>query len=277
MGFNPSSPNLNDILDFFLHLFESGLSYNTVNTARSALSALFPQFQGPTPLGEHPMVTRMLKGIYNVRPTQAKYAGVWDVRPVLNLLRKWSPCHKLSLKLLTFKITMLLALTTGQRVQTLHRMNLDCLRKDKGGYTCSFKEVLKHSKPSKVAPTVEVRAYPPDRRLCPSTYLSHYLQTTETLRDETTQLFISIQQPHGPVSPDTIRRWILQTLKTAGVDTLQYQAHSTRAASTSTAATMVDIDSVLKKAGWASETTFRKFYNKPILGGDAFAAAVLSQ
>ena len=52
-------------------------------------------------------------------------------------------------------------------------------------------------------------------------------------------------------------------LNGAGVDTKQFSAHGTRAASTSAALSSgVPVDVVLLAAGWSSESTFTRFYRK---------------
>ena len=43
-----------------------------------------------------------------------------------------------------------------------------------------------------------------------------------------------------------------------------FTAHSTRAASTSKAATIVPIQTILKTATWSNAKTFTKYYNKPV-------------
>ena len=51
----------------------------------------------------------------------------------------------------------------------------------------------------------------------------------------------------------------------AGIDTTAYKAHSRRAAVTSvTKGEQVLIDTILSTAGWRSESTFARFYDKPI-------------
>ncbi len=63
---NPTNQSLsNNILDFHSNLFDSGLSYSTLNTARSALSATI-MIQGYM-AGSHPMIIRYMKGVYNLR------------------------------------------------------------------------------------------------------------------------------------------------------------------------------------------------------------------
>ena len=99
--------------------------------------------------------------------------------------------------------------------------------------------------------------------LCVVKTLKEYLKRTETKRNKAKQLFISYQKPYRPISKDTLARWLRDILTRAGIDTEIFAAHSTRAASTSAAvARGTPIDEVLKAAGWASESTFTKYYKK---------------
>ena len=88
--------------------------------------------------------------------------------------------------------------------------------------------------------------------------LKTYLSVTEPLRSEDAdQLIISFIQPHNPVSVDTIRRYIVQVMGLAGLDTDLFKPHSTRAASTSKAkAKNVPITEIMQAAMWKSTSTF---------------------
>lgn len=68
-------------------------------------------------------------------------------------------------------------------------------------------------------------------------------------------------------------------LTDSGIDTSRFKPHSTRAASTSTANnTSVSFDDIFHTAGWCSESTFAKYYKKPIIiiKENTFADKVLS-
>ena len=88
-------------------------------------------------------------------------------------------------------------------------------------------------------------------------------------------LFIGTIAPYAPVTGNTVGRWIKNFLKTAGIDTAVFSAHSTRSAAASLAvARGLSIDAILQAGHWASQTTFGRFYNR---GVDAtFAASVLN-
>ena len=59
-----------------------------------------------------------MKGVFNLRPSEPRYKYVWDVKVVVDL-KTLMPLTESSLKMLTLKLTMLLVLLSGQRLQTL--------------------------------------------------------------------------------------------------------------------------------------------------------------
>jgi hypothetical protein len=72
------------------------------------------------PNGKHPLARRFLQGAFNHRPFLPRNNVTWDVSIVLHYLQQLWPISNLSLKDLTIKCVMLLALTTGQRAQSIH-------------------------------------------------------------------------------------------------------------------------------------------------------------
>ncbi len=75
---DPLSNDLASILDFLTALNTSGKSYNTVNIHRSMLSVTLEPIVS-TPVGQHPLVIRLLKGCYNQNPPLPRYATLWDI------------------------------------------------------------------------------------------------------------------------------------------------------------------------------------------------------
>ena len=57
---------------FLAHSFDESLEYGTINTYRSALSGVLPPMEG-FPVGQHPLVVRLLKGILNLCPAMPRY------------------------------------------------------------------------------------------------------------------------------------------------------------------------------------------------------------
>ena len=87
------------------------------------LSAIMPS--GAYPFSELPLVKRFMRGVFNKRPSLPRYTATWDAGLVLDWFEKLWPSNQLSFKSLTLKTVMLLAMVTGQRVQTLHVLSIE--------------------------------------------------------------------------------------------------------------------------------------------------------
>jgi hypothetical protein len=73
-------------------LYDQGLQYRTINTVRSTLSSTLPKYDGYL-VGQHPLITRLMKGIFNSRPVVPKLFPAWSVKTVLLTLAAWSPAN----------------------------------------------------------------------------------------------------------------------------------------------------------------------------------------
>lgn len=220
---------------------------------------------GNITVGKHPLVRRFVKGVFQLRPALPRYVDTWDVNIVLNYLRGLPPADKLSLKQLTFKLTMLIALLSGQRTQLLYLLNINHITFAESHCQFYISAPLKHTRPGFHQEPVKLPAYPSDLRLCVVHTLVTYLDRTRSLRGSGTQLLISYIKPHRAVSVDTVSRWITSVLSAAGIDTKCYSAGSSRSASTSAAKRLcTPMDTILSAAGWSNCSTFAKFYDKPV-------------
>ena len=153
---------------------------------------------------------------------------------MLDYFRQWKDNKELSLKELSVKTTTLVALVSAQRVQSLHKLDLDCMTQENDRITFKF-ALLKQSRPSVKSHIMELCVYPENPQICVVKTLSHYLERTQSFTEQETKLFLTYQKPHHAVSASTIIRWIKSMLKRAGVDTSKFGAHSTRATSSSAA------------------------------------------
>lgn len=235
------------------------MSFSSLGTYRSALSTLLPLMDGVS-IGQHALVTRFFRGIRHLRPPAPKYNEIWDSDIVVTFLKNWK---EEDLKTLTLKLTMLLALTSGQRAQTLSKLKIGDLELTTTKAEFRVSEALK----TKVKGTAVVSFLKyPERELCVVRLIDTYMQRTKDIRDGENQLLISFQKPHKAVSVDTVRRYLLTVLELSGIDTSIYKPHSTRAAATSKAkAKNVPIDTILQAGMWTRESTFSKFYDRPIV------------
>ena len=254
-----------DGINFLSELYQEGLSYSSINTARSALSAVI-SISGNMNFGNNAMVTRFMRGVFCSRPSLPRYSEIWDVSLVLNYIKKWQPLADIDLKTLTLKTVTLMALTSGQRCQTLHALDIDHMIVVPSYCNFEITQLLKTSKPNNHFGQLKFIAYTPDENLCVVTCLKEYLKRTEPLRLDCKSLLISYVKPHYKVSTNTISRWLKEVLKLSGIDTSIFTAHSFRSAASSAAKSLnVPIDKIMATAGWKSSQTFQKFYDKPIL------------
>lgn len=272
---DPYDPPVNTFLDFLVQLHEKGLSYTTINTARSAISAVTLPKNNMT-IGNHPIVSRFMKGIYKSTPPTPRYKSTWDVQPVLTYLSSFKVAKELDLKALTLKMVMLVALVSAQRGQSLHMLDINCMKEVPNGFEFVLPEHVKQSRPGYKVPSIMLHAYPVNQSLCVFTHMKEYLKKTESLRGTESKLLISFIKPHKRVSRETISRWIRSVMTAAGIDVTLFKPHSTRAAATSKAkVACIPIQDILNTAGWSSSRSFDKFYNKPIQT-TMFASAVLN-
>ncbi len=110
-------------MNYLASLYKEGLQHCTINTARSAISMTHRQVEGQQ-VGKHPMVTRLMQGIYNKRPPTPRYSSTWDVRLVTSYIKGLGRNDLLDLKQLSLKLTMLMALVSANRSSELAALDL---------------------------------------------------------------------------------------------------------------------------------------------------------
>lgn len=168
----------------------------------------------------------------------------------------WSPDDRISLQKLSSKTAVLLALTTGHRMQTLAAIDISNIEKFEDRIEIKIWATLKTSGPNRLQPNLLLPYYTEDRSICVATCLETYLKRTKSLRGTSNQLFISWKKPHKMVSTQTLSRWIKQLLEESGVDISKFTAYSTRHASTSAARRNgVSIDNIKRTTGWTATST----------------------
>ena len=222
-----------------------------------------------------------MSGLFNLKPALPRYTVTWNPQIVLNHLKTYPTTGNLSLKQLTQKLVMLMALLSAQRTQTLQKLSLEEMSASPGKYIFHISSLLKQTSAkggqNRHLFPITFTSYNVDKRLCVVELLTAYIERTASLRKSTKQLLICYVAPHGPASKDTISRWIRQTMKDAGINTSVFKPHSTRGAATSAAkAANVPIHEIMNTVGWHSDSTFAKFYDRPVTNKSNFAEAILT-
>ena len=118
-------------------------------------------------------------------------------------------------------------------------------------------------------------AYPPNRWVYVGKVLGHDLFETREIRKGGHQPLLSFRDPHSPVTKDMMARWILEVMASAGIDINIFNAHSVRSASVLVAGDPFVPVKDMERAGWSNESTFQKFYNKPVANRANYQHAIL--
>ena len=168
-GLDPKSAPLHELVNFLAELEQEGLSYSTLCGYRSMLGHVHFPIAGMS-VGSAPVLSRLLKGVFNTNPPKLKLCPGWDVEVVLNFLKKepFVPLETCSLKFLTLKTCFLLAITSARRADDLSKLSihpLSCqLLTDKA--VLVPEALLKQDRPSHFMAPIEIRAFQEDENLC---------------------------------------------------------------------------------------------------------------
>ena len=122
---DPISCEVHFIVNFLAELYKQELQQRSINTIRSAVSMTHSQVEG-IPIGQHPLVSRLMKGVYNHRLPQPQYAATWNIDVVVAHSQSLRTNSDLSLKQLFHKWVILMVLVEASQSSEL------------GGTGCSF-------------------------------------------------------------------------------------------------------------------------------------------
>ena len=107
-------------------------------------------------VGKHTRVCNLVAGVYNKRPSEPRYCFVWDVETVLRYLKSLPVNKLLSTKMLTLKLTMLLALTSASRCSEIRHLDNRFYTKSEGKICFNVIKPTKTSKANKPFTSVRV-------------------------------------------------------------------------------------------------------------------------
>lgn len=273
---NVFAASIPEVLGFLTYYFNKNVSFGTLNSYRSAIA----QILGPE-LAQDFRIKRFFRGVSHLRPCKPKYTNTWDPLIVLNYVRELKNTD-ISLEYLTYKLSILVALATGQRVQTLSLIEVDNILRSDAGIEIKITQRIKTSGRNRLQPTLVLPFFKEDSEVCVASTLLLYMRKTESLRTANNKkcnnLFITFKKPFHNATSQTISRWIKKIMQESGVDISHFKPHSTRHVATSAAFRKgVSFETIRLAAGWtASSKVFANFYNRPLQTLNSFAQAVLS-
>jgi hypothetical protein len=277
---NPIKPTEIEVMSYLYSLHLCGKSDSVLNTHKSTLLQTL-NIIGIKWCRSPRLISRFMRGIFNVKPSVPRYKFTWDVGKVLNLLSSWYPLDSLCIKKLTLKLTALIALACATRAQTLISLNLDYMkvfRKDKYA-VFYFPGLLKTSTVGKGNNFCLKLEHFETESLCVyHTLLHYYINITKNVR-QSRQLLISFVT-HKAITSSTVARWLKSVLYFSGIDITLFKAHSFRSAAVSAAYSgKCSVKSILKTADWKSDCNFYKFYCRQSLNNEdvPFVKAIFSR
>ena len=120
---NPICASETVVIQYLNYLVKQKKSYSVVNTHKAMLLQTINLFDNEW-CANPKFISRFMKGLFNKLLPKPRYSGfIRDVSVVLKYLSTLFPLDKLSLKLLTLKVTALIALSAAPRAQTIISMN----------------------------------------------------------------------------------------------------------------------------------------------------------
>ena len=125
----------------------------------------------------------LLAGFFNSSPPQPKYCFIWNVQTVIEFIRKeWGRNQELSNKFLTYKLTMLMALTSASRAIGLQHLNIRFMVKIPSSFTFTFHKLPKAWKKRKPPSLVVFYSFEEDSSLYVVAVLKEYFKRSEKWR-----------------------------------------------------------------------------------------------
>lgn len=265
---DPFQTSVEYVADFLAELYAKGYEYRTINSYRSAISAFHAGIEG-NKIGKHDLICQLMTGIFNKNPPRPRYMQMWDVNKVLSYIIGMENNKDLSLKEISMKLCMLMALASASRSSEIHKFDIENMNITEDEIIFTLKSLTKSRRVGQSPISVKFTKYEEHPKLDIISCTMEYLEKTKIIRAEEKQLFVSFIKPHKAVKSCTIASWLKNLLALSGIDVSVFKPHSTRGASTSKANKYgLSIEQIINKGNWKSCKTFKKFYNRPIVDDD---------
>ena len=248
------------VMDYLASLFGNGLKYRTILLHRSVLSATLPTFDGFS-IGNHPLVSRLVKGVFQKRPPSRRIFQPWNVGDVLNVFRAWT--SPLTLQQLQRKAAFLLAIASSRRPSELSSLRFSAnyltINADFARFIPS--SLSKTDRQTHLGPPILIRRLLDDSAVCPVASLEAYLSHRRSLNSSHDHVFCGFREPYEKLSASSFADRISWCLREAGITA---PPGSTRATSVSDAFRRgVDISEILRAGDWSGAATFYRHYLRP--------------
>ena len=161
-------------------------------------------------MGQHPHVTRFLKGAPNKRPPKPRYSHTWNADVMIKYMISLGKNSTLSLKAISVNLVTLFALTCPERISALAYLDLKhCSILPEG---VSFKLTVPRKTGSADKPAEAFFArFDQDKKLCAIDCFRQYLKSSRNVRPVIPfylpdKFFISFKRLHKLVTSTSLGR-----------------------------------------------------------------------
>ena len=289
--FDPTTPSLNELAEYFIHLFEvKNLRPKTIAVHRAAIASVLKFASLDFDPSSSFVITNIFKTFENLRPRVVRIVPAWDLELVIKQLLK-PPFTDISgksdnlipLPWLTRKLAFLLALASGARASELHALSrasplLTISEIPNNGSILSLKPYpgffAKNQCPNDPPPAWTVPSLQhlfseddPDRMLCPVRLTKIYLDRTKQIVGNRQRLFIHPNPKVNDIRSSHISHWIVDVIteayerSDASTSDVHPRAHEVRALAHSWAYfNNTTLSEVLESARWKSRSSFTGHY-----------------
>jgi hypothetical protein len=250
--------SVEQVADYLSHLFKKKLEWSTINTHRSAISMTLAPVDGVS-IGEHPFITRLMRGVFTKRPQRYKIPVAWDPNKVLDVFQHWP--IPLPLSHLIRKGAFLLAIVLAKRAHDLVFLRSDANHLHFEGDALCFipSRLSKTDRPSHICPPFFVKPWKKDLSICPVEVINIILNEKSCLQLKHDFIFFNWNPPFELLDTAAFRRCIQFCLTQAGIDATP---GSTRSVASSAALLHgASVGDVFHLGDWSNASTFFRFYS----------------
>ena len=142
-------------------------------------------------MGQHPLVCRLLKGVFNKCPPQPKLFPSWSVRDVLSLLKTWGDNSTLDFQRLSWKTAFLLAIISFKRSSDLIRLDIreEFMQFNTDRVILQLISLGKTDRSTHLGCPITVLSFPENSFVCPVLCLKQYILSSNNFRGKYTSVY----------------------------------------------------------------------------------------
>ncbi len=284
---DPVNCPVSPVLEFLQERLTAGAAATTLRVYVAPIAA--QRVLDETPLGRHRMVSAFMRGVRRLRPARPTAVPSWDLSVVLEGLvtAPFEPLESAPERILTLKVTLLLALTSLKRVGDLQALSVSEMCMD---FAPGLVKVTLRSRPGYIPQgLVHIVSLSgghtslfPSSSLCfewgwetshalPGSGIEAVCGSLQSL-EKSSQLLVCFGAGRRGLatSKQRISHWVRDGISLAyeardPPSPLSLRAHSTRDVASSQALFRgVPLEDICVAAGWSSPHTFVRFYNLDI-------------